>query len=367
MGSKGGDLLFRWGNPRVYRSGTNVDQQLFAQHCAHWIADGLPGAGHMLVFNNGNGRPDGSYSSVDEIVLPQTDQGLYSKEEFLAYAPEKAEWTYSAPDKTSFNSMLISGAQRLPNGNTFICSGNQGLLFEVTPDDEIVWQFKYPGAGFGGPGGPGGPGPGGPGFGAPRVEPGDVMPEFLQQMFGVTPEQKDSLAKLKDELRPKLETLLTAEQLGIFAAPKSSPFNLGASRAPRFGDVIPGFLFDELALTDVQQEALKEIQKDADQQLEEIWTDEQKERFKEMEAMFAGGRPGGGFGPPGGPPAGAPGSGPHGGFGPAGGGPGGIFRCYRYGTDFAGLVGKNLEPGKKLDEVAAAPQRSAANRPPVEE
>ncbi len=378
----GGDLLYRWGNPRVYRSGSNVDQQLFAQHSAHWIAEGIPGAGHMLVFNNGSGRPDGAYSTVDEVPLPMTDKGLYSKEDDLAYAPAKAVWSYIAPDKTSFNSMLISGAQRLPNGNTFVCSGNQGLLFEVTPKNEIVWQFKYPGAGFGGPGGPGGMGPGGPGgpgFGPPRVEPGEVMPEFLQAMFGVSGEQKESLAKLKGELKPQLVKLLTAEQLQILDAPKSSPFNLGSKRTPRFGDVIPSFVFDELALSDVQQAELKKIQKGADKQLEKIWTDDQKTRFKEMESMFArgpgGGPPGGGFGPPpgGGPPAGGPPGPRGGGFGPPGGGPGGpggpggIFRCYRYGTEYAGLAGKELKPGKKLDEVAVAPQRRPVARPPAEE
>ena len=31
---KGGDLLYRWGNPRVYRAGTKADQALFAQHNA---------------------------------------------------------------------------------------------------------------------------------------------------------------------------------------------------------------------------------------------------------------------------------------------------------------------------------------------
>ena len=391
LSDKGGDLLYRWGNPRVYRSGSNVDQQLFAQHCAHWIADGLPGAGHMLVFNNGTGRPDGAYSSVDEIVLPQSNNGLYLKEEFVAYAPAKAEWSYSAPDKTSFNSMLISGAQRLPNGNTFICSGNQGLLFEVTPKNEVVWQFKYPGAGFGGPGGPG------PGFGPTRIEPGEVMPEFLQPMFGVTPEQKDLLAKLKDQLKPRLEKLLTTDQLKILEAPKSSPFNPAASRTPRFGDVIPSFVFDELSLSEEQLNELEKIQKDADEQLVTIWTDDQNAQFKAMEAMFAGGPPGGGFGPPpggfgppgGGPPAGfgPPPGGPPGGFGPPGGGPpggprgpggpggpgggpGGIFRCYRYGTDYAGLAGRDLSPGKDLAEVAAAasavPVRPPADRPSVE-
>ena len=75
---KGGDLLYRWGNPRAYRAGTKADQKLFRQHNAHWIPKGLPGAGHMLVFNNGGDRPGGSYSSVDEIVLPVDAQGRYA-------------------------------------------------------------------------------------------------------------------------------------------------------------------------------------------------------------------------------------------------------------------------------------------------
>src|SRR5262249_45333410 len=47
---KGGDLLYRWGNPQVYRAGSPADQRLFNQHGVHWIAPGLPGAGHLLVF-----------------------------------------------------------------------------------------------------------------------------------------------------------------------------------------------------------------------------------------------------------------------------------------------------------------------------
>ncbi len=54
---KGGDLLYRWGNPRAYRAGTKADRKLFSQHNAHWIPRGLPGAGHLLLFNNGPERP----------------------------------------------------------------------------------------------------------------------------------------------------------------------------------------------------------------------------------------------------------------------------------------------------------------------
>ena len=53
---RGGDLLYRWGNPRAYRAGTKADRKLFRQHNAHWIPRGLPGAGHLLLFNNGGER-----------------------------------------------------------------------------------------------------------------------------------------------------------------------------------------------------------------------------------------------------------------------------------------------------------------------
>ncbi len=57
---KGGDLLYRWGNPRAYRAGTVKDQKLFGQHNPQWIAKGLPGEGHVLIFNNGMRRTGGA-------------------------------------------------------------------------------------------------------------------------------------------------------------------------------------------------------------------------------------------------------------------------------------------------------------------
>ncbi|MDP6582914.1 MAG: aryl-sulfate sulfotransferase, partial [Vicinamibacterales bacterium] len=66
----GGDLLYRWGNPVAYGHGTQADQMLWGQHDVQWIAGGSPGEGHLLVFNNGGGRPGGPYSSVDEFETP---------------------------------------------------------------------------------------------------------------------------------------------------------------------------------------------------------------------------------------------------------------------------------------------------------
>ena len=49
---KGGDLLYRWGNPQAYGRGTAEDQLLGFQHDARWIPQGRPGAGHITVFSN---------------------------------------------------------------------------------------------------------------------------------------------------------------------------------------------------------------------------------------------------------------------------------------------------------------------------
>ncbi|MDA0732666.1 MAG: T9SS type A sorting domain-containing protein, partial [Bacteroidetes bacterium] len=48
-----------------------------------------------------------------------------------------------------FYAQQISGASRLPNGNTLICNGPAGYGFEVTPDEEIVWDYVNPVTAFG--------------------------------------------------------------------------------------------------------------------------------------------------------------------------------------------------------------------------
>jgi len=143
--NRGGDLLYRWGNPSTYGAGGPSDQTLFEQHDAQWIAAGLPGAGNILVFNNGNNRPAGQYSSVDEIVPPVDANGYYSQQPpGVPYGPAAAVWSYVADNPTDMYSEAISGAQRLPNGNTLIDDGVHGDLFEVTPAGETVWRYVDP-------------------------------------------------------------------------------------------------------------------------------------------------------------------------------------------------------------------------------
>ena len=138
---KGGDLLYRWGNPEAYDAGDADKQQLFFQHDARWIEPGLPGAGNILVFSNGP-RPAGDISSVEEIVPPVDALGNYALTPGQAYGPTSPVWSYSDPGE--FYSVFVSGAQRLPNGNTLITSGSPGIVFEVTHHGETVWTYLNP-------------------------------------------------------------------------------------------------------------------------------------------------------------------------------------------------------------------------------
>lgn len=139
-----GDLLYRWGNPAAYGRGEPTEKRLFYPHDVQWVPEGYPGAGHLTVFNNGSGRPDGEWTSIEEIALPGMVEGTYPREPDGTWGPEATAWTYRAPDPESFYAPFISGAHRLPNGNTFVTSGPQGRLFEITAGGEIVWELWNP-------------------------------------------------------------------------------------------------------------------------------------------------------------------------------------------------------------------------------
>ncbi len=348
---KGGDLLYRWGNPRAYRAGTVKDQKLFGQHNAQWIPKKLPGEGHVLVFNNGMRRTGGSYSTVDEFETPVDAKGQYQYTPGKAFGPDKLVWSYVAPKRTDFSSGLISGAQRLANGNTFICSGINGTIFEVTPQNETVWKYVNPEKGsspFGGPKGGGpkigakGGGPGGFG-GPPRL--GQILPAFLQDAMSLTADQKKQLEASEKQIAENLGKMLTDEQKKQFAE---------GGGFPQPGQLMPAPIQERLKLSDEQKKQLAEQQKAADEAIATILKDDQKKQLKEMQdrsRVFIGG--------PGGGPMGFPGGGP-GGFGmPSG---SSLFRAPRYAPDYAGLVGKDLTPGKTLEEIQ--PKEQPKQPPP---
>ncbi|MCL6479571.1 MAG: aryl-sulfate sulfotransferase [Peptococcaceae bacterium] len=124
---------------------------IIGQHHAHMIPRGLPGEGNILVFDNGGwagyglpnpGSPKGIKSALRDYsrVLEFNPVTL---EIVWQYTP--AEAGYAMPyDANRFYSPFISGAQRLPNGNTLITEGSGGRIIEVTPKHELVWEYISP-------------------------------------------------------------------------------------------------------------------------------------------------------------------------------------------------------------------------------
>ena len=358
---KGGDILYRWGNPRAYRNGTKLDQRLFYQHNIQWIPKGLSGEGHLLVFNNGGGRTPEEYSSVDEFVPPIDKDGNYTRGKRAPFGPAKALWSYSAPNKKDFYSWFISGAQRLPNGNTLINSGATGVVFEVTPEQETVWKFANPFKNM-----MGGPPPGG---GPAKLV--EVMSGFTRDSMGLKEDQRKKLDEIDKELIAKLEKALTAEQKKILAEPIDFDF----SKFPAPGEFLSAFKRNKLKLTDTQTKEMQALQKDVDSKLEKILTDDQKHEIEETKSRFLAGGPGGpapggpgGAGPDGkrgGRPGGPPGRGP-GGPPPGGGGPrpmgNTLFRATRYALNYPAFTGRTTKPGKTLVEL-----QKELDKPPAEQ
>ena len=139
--NKGGNFLYRWGNPQAYDMGTISDQRLFGQHDVRWINKEYKDGGKFLLFNNGKDR---GYSSV-EIVSPNID----SNNNYLTlnnnqFGPSNSSWIYTDSIPQNFYSSYISGAQRLENGNTLICDGAHGTFFEIDSLENIVWKYINP-------------------------------------------------------------------------------------------------------------------------------------------------------------------------------------------------------------------------------
>jgi outer membrane protein assembly factor BamB len=115
-------------------------RQIIGQHHAHLIPKGLPGAGNLLVFDNGGSS---GYGFAGPIAPDGLGAFARATSRVLEIDPVTLElvWSYTAP---RFFSTNVSGAQRLVNGNTLITEGAGGRIFEVTRDGAIVWEYLNP-------------------------------------------------------------------------------------------------------------------------------------------------------------------------------------------------------------------------------
>lgn len=135
---KGGDILYRWGNPKAY--GVNSQVHFQALHSPHWIPDSLVHGGKIMIINNGFN----SGSSSIEIITPPVDaSGQYVVPPIgSAFGPQNLDWSYS--NGSNFHTGNMGNGQRQPNGNTLINEAVKGRFFEVDTDENIVWEYRCP-------------------------------------------------------------------------------------------------------------------------------------------------------------------------------------------------------------------------------
>jgi hypothetical protein len=181
-----GDFLYRWGNPAVYEAGIKPgyfyegEQQMYGTHDIqyikpnHWAppkqaADtwpaptasvALPGAGNFLLLDNGCYNPVNRVTKLVEINPRIGAGGAVTGSRYVnppvagynrvgaatgptGWRSRQVVWEFNGIEE-EFYSLHISSLQRLPNGNTLSDAGRQGHFIEVTPNKQVVWEYRVP-------------------------------------------------------------------------------------------------------------------------------------------------------------------------------------------------------------------------------
>ncbi len=86
--------------------------------------------GNVLIYDNG------SHSASDPLPHSRVIEVDTDDNEIV--------WQYTDNPPFNFFSAYISGARRLPNGNTLITEGHFGRMFQVTPEGDVVWEYINP-------------------------------------------------------------------------------------------------------------------------------------------------------------------------------------------------------------------------------
>lgn len=139
---KGGDFLWRWGNPETYNQGTSADKKLGRQHDIKWITEG-PYKDKMSVFSNDGYGFDLRASSI-HIIDPKDSDGVYSLDSGK-FLPKDYYWSY---DGTILGEVMIestrSGVQIMANGNALINETSLGRITEIDPSGNVIWVYIIP-------------------------------------------------------------------------------------------------------------------------------------------------------------------------------------------------------------------------------
>jgi len=145
--SRSGDIVWRIGPDYRATPEQSAIGQIIGQHHPHIIPEGLPGAGNLLVFDNGGRSVYGPGNPLAPTGV-ETVSRIFSRVLEINPVTLEVVWQYKMEEGPTedfrFFSWYVSSAQRLPNGNTMINEGAHGRIFEVTAEKEIVWEYVNP-------------------------------------------------------------------------------------------------------------------------------------------------------------------------------------------------------------------------------
>ncbi|MBI3014598.1 MAG: aryl-sulfate sulfotransferase, partial [Candidatus Tectomicrobia bacterium] len=132
---KTGNIIWRWGSVAYLDEGGTIEfcrgiNTMGGQHDCNEIPTGYPGAGNIICYDNGMYVDESRAVEVD----PKTNKVVWESKQHGKYA------RLGGIGRKHFSN-FISGAERLPNGNTLITDGANGRIFEVTPQQEVVWEY----------------------------------------------------------------------------------------------------------------------------------------------------------------------------------------------------------------------------------
>lgn len=137
---KGGDLLYRWGNPAAYNQGGDTDQVFNGQHDPHWIQYG-DYTNSIITFNN---MAAPNYSAID-IITPSWDGMKYTLGSNGKYSPSAPDFRFTKKVPQEFFSGIMAAATVLPNGNLYFTEATKGKYTEYDLSaDSVVWEYTNP-------------------------------------------------------------------------------------------------------------------------------------------------------------------------------------------------------------------------------
>jgi hypothetical protein len=134
---KGGDLLYRWGNPAAYNASGPTNFNVI--HDAHWVPTNNPNyPNYIAAYNNRGGT--GTRSAFD-IISPPYNGYNYNYTPGQVMPPPDYAYRYTSNLITSNE----GNSFQLPNGNSLMAIAMANTIIEVDPSGNVLWTKTTPG------------------------------------------------------------------------------------------------------------------------------------------------------------------------------------------------------------------------------